>query len=144
MLWWTIKRLLARANEEIQRLQNLLSKALAKLEGADSGGDGGTALAAELRAVHTQGAPGAEPARSGGGEHERELALLQENAQLQAENERLRIQLRRESKGQGNKENREGGQGPGRKRQSQSGGSALGGGKQSLKSSSSHHNSIST
>lgn len=141
------KAALARANEEIKRLQNLLSKALAKLEGAD-GGAGDSALAGALRAqaaiANDEGhsevtKPIGGMSSSGDGGSDREMALLQENAKLQAENERLRGQLRQQ--GQGNKENREG-HGRTRKRQSQSSDSALGGGKQSSKGSN-HHNSIS-
>ena len=138
------KAALARANEEIKRLQNLLSKALAKLEGADDvRGDADLAAALGVQAAPSsiEGFEGASVPSSGSnsGVSNREMTLLQENAQLVAENERLRSQLQRDS--QGNKENRQG-HVHARKRQSQSSDSTLASSKQYSKSSN-HHMSIS-
>jgi hypothetical protein len=141
------KAALARAREEIRRLQGLLAKALTKLEGGGSA-DSGAAFAAELRGESL----GAQVSGGGGYNRDadaevgtRERLLEQENAALQEENERLRAQLRGKKRGgKGEKGNQQQQQQQQQQplRQSQSSSSALvgkgvGGGRKKLHSSAS-------
>jgi hypothetical protein len=112
------KAALARAREEIRRLQGLLAKALAKLEAGGSGSEGGagtngaSALAAELRSSVEEGASSGTGTDMAGrayreGEDRdgdistRERLLIQENASLQEENSRLRARLKQGKRGKG-------------------------------------------